>query len=812
LLRKLSLDAGHQNPVAAWQQYDPQALYGTYEREFTEALGQTNGTSVVSYQWSVYAAQQDFGLNLNVNLDVVGVNLEGELDHGAEAVNQRGVIQRSRYWPTESYPAMTDALFPTQSWSSLLSQWGTYAAGPIGKGVQWIATTVDNAAGTVVHVTQQVGTETYNAVLNVGQGALADGSQLISSVSSSVSSFIGSLALPKSPFGPRPMDVTPANLVYGIGGIYRFQCTNSFNGTATLAVSYSSGDVAGLNPADLRMYYLPDGTNRWQLVGGTVNLASNTVSATITNLGTYAAAPPLPTGDLQLVASTNLLSADGVSQMTITVTNLMLNTGNAATQQWEFTATADGVTILNPDADASTPGVQVYSTNGAITLKLLAPQGGNVAHVSLASVAGDAFGSTAINLLDNAPPGTPSGVSVTAGQSRIWVSWQTNSEPDMAGYRVYYRLGQAGPPWDGTATIEGSASPVMLTGTSWLLRGLLLGTNYFVAVSAVDTTGNESPLSAPMQATTTPAAPAPPTGVAARFGPDGTNILMWALSEDDGYNDRDVVRYDVFRAMLPGGSYVKVGEASAGVGFYTETNTAVGSTQYVGYAVAAVATNDVSSSQALANRLMADGVTIDNDGDGIPDWWMVQYFGHPTGQGSDQSFAWNDPAGDGLSNLQKYLLGLNPLVWDNLHFVGGQHLADGRLKLTVFGQVGHNYTLLASTNLVNWVPVLAFACTNGTMDVFDPDASNFTSRFYRLAPPGSVPGLKLGWGAVHPLSSNGLDLVLFNLPGLEYRLESSSNLVDWTTVTNVLSTNATMHLLDASATNYSRRFYRAVVP
>jgi hypothetical protein len=67
-------------------------------------------------------------------------------------------------------------------------------------------------------------------------------------------------------------------------------------------------------------------------------------------------------------------------------------------------------------------------------------------------------------------------------------------------------------------------------------------------------------------------------------------------------------------------------------------------------------------------------------------------------------------------------------------------------------------------------------------------------------------------GAAHPLSSNGLDLVLFNLPGLEYRLESSSNLVDWTTVTNVLSTNATMHLLDASATNFSRRFYRAVVP
>ncbi len=131
---------------------------------------------------------------------------------------------------------------------------------------------------------------------------------------------------------------------------------------------------------------------------------------------------------------------------------------------------------------------------------------------------------------------------------------------------------------------------------------------------------------------------------------------MWALSEDDGYNDRDVVRYDVLRAVLPGGSYMKVGEASAGIGLYAETNTPVGSTQYVGYAVTAVAASGVSSSQALASRLMADGVTLDNDGDGIPDWWMMQYFGHPTGQASDQSFAWNDPAGDGLSNLQKYLL------------------------------------------------------------------------------------------------------------------------------------------------------------
>ena len=561
------------------------------------------------------------------------------------------------------------------------------------------------------------------------------------------------------------------------------------------------------------MYYLPDGTNRWQLVGGTVDTVSNTVSAAISQFGTYALAPPLPTGDLQLFPSTNTLVADGTATMTIAVPRLVLNTGSSATQAWVFTATAVGVRILNPDLDPTTPGVQVLSTNGGITLLLGAPVGGTVAHVSLASEAGDASGTVAINLIDDAPPSTPTGINLIAGQSRIWSSWAANSDPDIAGYRVYYRAGQGGPPWDGTAAVEGTSSPIMVSGTNCLLRGLTLGTNYFVAISAVDTTGNESPLSTSMQVTTTTAAPAPPSSVAVRFGQDGTNILMWALSEDDGYNDRDVVRYDVFRAVLPGGMYVKVGEVTAGIGLFSETNTLVGSTQYIRYLVEAVASNGLASTQALADRLMADGATIDNDGDGIPDWWMVKYFGHPTGFAGDNSLAQNDPAGDGLSNLQKYLLGRNPLVWDNLHFVGVQGLGDGQFKLSIFGQVGHNYALKASTNLVDWVQIMSFACTNSTMDVLDSSASSFVARFYRLSPPSSAPGLKLGLASDHPLGTNGLELVLMSsTTGLSYRIDTSRDLLNWTSITNFVATNSATYFTDPSATIYTTRFYRAVLP
>jgi hypothetical protein len=50
----------------------------------------------------------------------------------------------------------------------------------------------------------------------------------------------------------------------------------------------------------------------------------------------------------------------------------------------------------------------------------------------------------------------------------------------------------------------------------------------------------------------------------------------------------------------------------------------------------------------------------DTDGDGIPDWWMLQYFGHATGQASDQSLASQNADGDGVSNLREYQRGTDP--------------------------------------------------------------------------------------------------------------------------------------------------------
>jgi Tol biopolymer transport system component len=56
----------------------------------------------------------------------------------------------------------------------------------------------------------------------------------------------------------------------------------------------------------------------------------------------------------------------------------------------------------------------------------------------------------------------------------------------------------------------------------------------------------------------------------------------------------------------------------------------------------------------------APDVTQDSDGDGIPDWWMIKYFGHPTGQAYDHSRAQDDADGDGFTNYQEFLTGTDP--------------------------------------------------------------------------------------------------------------------------------------------------------
>lgn len=127
----------------------------------------------------------------------------------------------------------------------------------------------------------------------------------------------------------------------------------------------------------------------------------------------------------------------------------------------------------------------------------------------------------------------------------------------------------------------------------------------------------------------------------------------------------------------------------------------------------------------------------DTDGDGIPDWWTLLYFGHATGSAADKTRAQDDYDGDGMSNLAEYLAGTDPTdPRSDLKINSITPVSSGiTLHFTVVA--GHSYTLQYSASLSGPWQRLAdvqTASATGSQAATDTTAGQRT-RFYRLVTP-----------------------------------------------------------------------------
>ena len=148
-----------------------------------------------------------------------------------------------------------------------------------------------------------------------------------------------------------------------------------------------------------------------------------------------------------------------------------------------------------------------------------------------------------------------------------------------------------------------------------------------------------------------------------------------------------------------------------------------------------------------------------------------------------------------------------------LAFVTGT-AADNWKVTGVWCQLNSNaWTLATSTNgWTNWTtlfkltagtnPIRAYAADLGGNFSLTNSVSVLSSNAFKLL-------LNLTNG--QPLPGNGLTFNLQLSPGLNGHIQVSTNLADWTVLTNFVGTNAAATFRDPAATN-GTRFYRAVVP
>lgn len=87
---------------------------------------------------------------------------------------------------------------------------------------------------------------------------------------------------------------------------------------------------------------------------------------------------------------------------------------------------------------------------------------------------------------DHFPPATPTGVTAVPGTRTIELIWDRNAEKDFAAYRIYR---------------NGQPLAATITSPAYSDADVKASATYEYRVSAVDTAGNESPLSGPVSAT-----------------------------------------------------------------------------------------------------------------------------------------------------------------------------------------------------------------------------------------------------------------------------------------------------------------------
>jgi hypothetical protein len=122
---------------------------------------------------------------------------------------------------------------------------------------------------------------------------------------------------------------------------------------------------------------------------------------------------------------------------------------------------------------------------------------------------------------------------------------------------------------------------------------------------------------------------------------------------------------------------------------------------------------------------------------------------------------------------------------------------------------GRNYLVMCSNDLVNRSVLTNVVGSGPVFEVTDPASKNLKQRFYRVMYLGARPYLD------RPAYQPGgkLSLKFYAVAGrTNYSVLGSTNLVNWSVLTNLAGGSSAFEVTDSAAKDFKRRFYRVMVP
>ncbi len=186
---------------------------------------------------------------------------------------------------------------------------------------------------------------------------------------------------------------------------------------------------------------------------------------------------------------------------------------------------------------------------------------------------------TAAVTVDNRPPAAPTGLAATASGADVTLTWNANTETDLAGYLLYRngRLVNASGP------VVGSLTPYLLTATTYVDHSLPDGT-FTYQVYAVDRAGNLSGPSGPAAVSLDTHAPHAVIAVPADGARFEGSLYVLATTPDT-----DIAQVQLQYRAVGAASWTNLGTAVTQAPW--ETQWAPGSLPRGDYEIRAVATD-----------------------------------------------------------------------------------------------------------------------------------------------------------------------------------------------------------------------------
>jgi len=298
------------------------------------------------------------------------------------------------------------------------------------------------------------------------------------------------------------------------------------------------------------------------------------------------------------------VSLSGTSSATVPAP--VAPTGFAATG-----ITGGGVTLKwNANTESDLAGYNVYRSTSATGTFTLLNTGGLLTKTSYTDstasagatwyyqvVAVDTQGrvspaATVSAAVATAAPPAPTGLQAAVFPSAITISWNANTESDLAGYQVFRATSASGPFVQISLGVVQSATYLIDTGAA-------IGTPSYYKVLAVNVYGQVS-AAATISATRPATAPAAPTGLAAVASVKSVT-LSWNAN-----GEADLAGYQIFRAASANGAYQQLNAGVQAGTTFVDTTAPAGAVSY--YKVGAVNQFGMVSAPATisAKRLAAN--------------------------------------------------------------------------------------------------------------------------------------------------------------------------------------------------------------